>query len=317
MCPLVPVLRAFGAQTDCSDGLNWGGEGCQEGCWAGGEELGYSGADMRCLTLGGDVGRCPGGQGMCPWNTPACEVRQEELCSWATPMPRGTQAMLAPVGLILLLLAVGGKCEDVVAANVGYHTMSRIAELLSPSECRQLQGWLTGPDKDLGELEQLSEENNPIHPRRRRDLRGLAGCSEALQDWLRTAGEVMTWDWLARGLHQIGRPDIALELGKNLNQDRSLELRRNVEEYGRTIQHLTSSLLREDERHGGARGRRAPDGDLGDLRFERRLPPPYTRSLLGWVGPVVLGILGGFLASVLFAATAVYSCRWTLGLDAT
>ena len=228
--------------------------------------------------------------------------------------------MLVPVGLILLLLAVGSRCEDSVAATVGRHTMNRIAELLSPSECGQLQGWLAGPDRDLGEqeLEQLSEENNPIHSRRRRrDLRGPTGCSEALRSWLGTAGEVITWDQLAHGLRQIGRPDIARELGKNLNQDRSLELRRNVEEYSHSVQHLTSSLLLEGEQHGRTRGRRAPDGDLGDLRFERRPPPPYTRSLLGWVGPVVSGILGGFLASVLIAAITMYSCHRMLGLDAT
>ncbi|KAM6038989.1 transmembrane and death domain protein 1 [Chlamydotis macqueenii] len=223
--------------------------------------------------------------------------------------------MLAPVGLVLLLLALGGRGEDTVAANVGRHTMGRIAELLSPSECRQLRAQLAGPDDSLGEweLEQLSEKNNPIRPRR--DLRGPMGCSNALRDWLRTAGEVTTWDRLARGLRQIGRSDIARELGKNLNQDRSLELRRNVEEYSRTVQHLTSSLLLQGDQHGGTRGKRALTGDLGDLCFERRLPPPYARSLLGWVGPVVSGILGGFLASVLFAVTAVYSCRWMLGSD--
>ncbi|XP_074663704.1 transmembrane and death domain protein 1 [Strix aluco] len=233
-------------------------------------------------------------------------------------MPRGTQAMLAPVGLILLLLAVGGGCEDTVAASVGRHTMSRIAELLSLSECRRLWRQLVGPDVDLGEqeLEQLSEENNPIRRRRRRDLRGPTGCSEVLQSWLETAGEVTTWDRLARGLRQVGRPDVARELGKNLNQDRSLELRKNVEEYGRTVRHLTSSLLLRGRRHGRVRGRRAPDGDLGDLRFERRPPPPYTRSLLGWVGPVILGILGGFLASILFTVATMCSCRWVLGLDA-
>lgn len=223
--------------------------------------------------------------------------------------------MLAPVGLILFLLAVGGQCEDVVAANVGHHTMSRIAELLSPSECHQLQGWLVGPNEELEEqeLEQLSEENNPIR-RRRRDLRGPMGCLEGLQDWLGMAGEVRTWDWLAHALRQIGRPDIAQELGKNLNQDRTLELRRNLEEYSRNVQHLTSSLLLEGKRRGWARGRRAPDGDLGYLRFERRLPPPYTRSLLGWVVPLVSGILGGFLASFLFAMVALYFSRWTLGI---
>ncbi|XP_068266796.1 transmembrane and death domain protein 1 [Nyctibius grandis] len=231
-------------------------------------------------------------------------------------MPRGTHAMLAPTGLILLLLAVGGRCEDTVAASVGRHTMSRIAELLSPSECHQLQEQLAGPDGDLGELEleRLSEKNNPIFPPRHpRDLRSPPGCSEALQEWLETEGEVTTWDRLARGLRQVGRSDIAQELGKNLNQDRSLELRRNVEEFIRAGRSRTSSLLLRGERRGGARARRS----LGDLRFERRPPPPYTRSLLGWVGPVVLGVLGGFLASVLFTMAAAYSCCWVLGSDAT
>ncbi|KAM6308067.1 transmembrane and death domain protein 1 [Podargus strigoides] len=225
--------------------------------------------------------------------------------------------MVAPAGLILLLLAVGARGEDTVAASVGRHTMSRIAELLSPSECHELRGRLAGPEGDLGEqeLEQLSEENNPILRRHRRAA--PAGCWGALRAWLGAAGQVTTWDRLARGLRQIGRSDIALELGKNLNQDRSLELRRNVEAYARGLKHLSSPLLPPPRRHR-ARGRRAPSGGhLGDLRFERWRPPPYTRSLLGWVGPVVWGILGGFLASVLFAVAAACSCRWTLGLDAT
>ncbi|XP_069735533.1 transmembrane and death domain protein 1 [Phaenicophaeus curvirostris] len=234
-------------------------------------------------------------------------------------MLRSMQAGLEPVGLILLLLVAGGWCEDTVAASVGLHTMSRIAELLSPSECRQLQQQLVEPDKDLEEheLEKLSEENNPIHPHHQRHVRSPMGCSDALRYWLRTAGEVATWDRLIRTLRRIGRLDIAHELGKNLNQDRTLELRRNVQGYGRSGQHLSSSLLLEGERLARARGRRAPDGDLGDLRFERRPPPPYTRSLLGWVGPVVSGILGGFLASILFFVAAAYSCRWAVGMDTT
>lgn len=219
--------------------------------------------------------------------------------------------MLVPAGLILLLLALGGRCEDTVAANVGRHTIGRIAELLSPSECRRLQGELARPDEVLQELEQLSEQNNPIgSSRRHRSARSARECSEALQDWLETAGEVTTWDRLAGGLDEIGRPDIARELGKVLNQDRSLELRRNVLEYGRSVQHLTSSLLLEGGGHGGTRARRAPLGGPGGLRFERRPPPPYSRSLLGWLVPLVSGILGGFVASILFTVAAVFSCRW-------
>lgn len=215
-----------------------------------------------------------------------------------------------PTALILLSLVAGSQCEDTVADKVGRHTMSRIAALLSLSECRQLQGQLLGPQKDLGETELLG--GSPRH---------RPGCSEALRSWLESAGEGMSWDLLVRSLHQIGRPDIARELGKNLNQDRSLELRRNVEEYSRTVQHLTSSrLLLQGEQPAGARGRRALAGgmgDLGELRFERRPPPPYTRSLLGWVSSVVSGILGGFLVSVLVTLAAAYSCRWLLGSGTT
>ncbi|KAM8990254.1 transmembrane and death domain protein 1 [Ara ararauna] len=232
-------------------------------------------------------------------------------------MPRSTQSMLVPVGLILLLLAVCSRCEDTVAASVGSHTMNRIADLLSRSECLRLRVLLSGPD-DLGEreLQRLSEENNRIPPRHRRDLRGPVGCSETLRDWRERAGQALTWDRLARGLRRIGRPDIARELGKNLNQDRSLELLRNVGGYGRAAERPRSPLLLQSERRRRERDRRAPSGDLGDLVVERRPPPPYTRSLLGWVVPVASGILGGFLVSILLATVAVSSCCWLQGLDA-
>ncbi|XP_071585565.1 transmembrane and death domain protein 1 [Heliangelus exortis] len=219
--------------------------------------------------------------------------------------------MLAPVGLLVLVVAAGGRCERAVAANVGHHAMSRIAELLSPAECRRLRGGLEQPEVLGGSQEKKKNQH--------RALRGRSGCSESLRLWLETAGEVTTWDRLTRVLHQIGRSDIARELGKNLNQDRSLELKRNVEEYGRSLQHSTSSLLLDVWEHGGERGRRAPEeeGDPGDLLFERRPPPPYTRSLLGWVGPVVSGILGGFLISLLFTVGAACSWRWTLGSGGT
>ncbi|XP_048184265.1 transmembrane and death domain protein 1 [Corvus hawaiiensis] len=212
--------------------------------------------------------------------------------------------MLLHLGLVLLVLAVGSRCEDTVAATVGRHTMGRIAELLADSECHQLQVELNSPDEELGipEPEHFSEENRPI--RRRRGSRSPGGCSEALRHWLVTAGEVTTWDRLVRGLHQIGRSDVARELGKNLNQDRSLQLRRNVEGYSRSVQHLSSVQLQP----GGARARRAPRN--GHLLFERHRPPQYGRGLLGWVRPVVLGVLGAFLSSTLLTATAMYFCHW-------
>lgn len=244
-------------------------------------------------------------------------MRGKVLRPGATLTPTSTRSMLVPVGLILLLLAAGSRCEDTVAANVGSHTMSRIADLLAPSECLRLRLLLSGPD-DLGkrELQRLSKENNRIPSRPRRDLRGPVGCSETLRDWLERAGEALTWDRLARGLRRIERLDIARELGKNLNQDRSLELLRNVRGYGRAAERSRSTLLLQGDRRRRERGRRAPSMDLGDLVVERRPPPPYTRSLLGWVVPVASGILGGFLVSTVLAAVAVSSCCWVLGLDA-
>ncbi|XP_068068837.1 transmembrane and death domain protein 1 [Anomalospiza imberbis] len=209
----------------------------------------------------------------------------------------GTRAMLAPLGLALLLLALGGRADDTVAATVGRHSMGRIAELLASSECQQLQAELNGPAEELEEPGALPEGEKLAR-------RGARGCSEALRRWLATAGEATTWDRLVLALRHIGRSDIARELGKNLNQDRSLELRRNVEGYRRSVQHLSSAQLRS----AGPRGWRAPLP--GDLLFERRPPPRYSRGLLGWVRPVLLGVLGAFLSSALLAGAAMYFCHW-------
>lgn len=213
--------------------------------------------------------------------------------------------MLAHLSLaLLLLLPLNSRGDDSVASSVGRHTMGRIAHLLSPSECHQLQAELNSPDKELEELEELvalSQEENPAPHRRRRRGIHSKGCSEALRLWLVTTGETTTWDRLVRALHQIGRSDIARELGKNLNQDRSLELKRNVEGYSRSVQHLSSAQLQP-------RGRRAPLP--GEMLFERQRPSRYSRGLLGWLRPLVLGVLGAFVSSVLLTGTAMYFCHW-------
>ncbi|XP_064354494.1 transmembrane and death domain protein 1 [Dromaius novaehollandiae] len=211
--------------------------------------------------------------------------------------------MLAPAVLGLLLLAAWGHGEDAVAAVLGRHAVDRLARLLSPAECRQLRAWLAGPDGDLArELEQLSEARNPLG----RGRRGPGGCTTALRRGLLVAGAAAPWDRLSRGLRHVGRPDVARELGKNLIQDRSLELRRHVEGYGRAAARLTSSLLLpQGDPHRGGRARRAGGGGW---------PPPYARSPLGWVGPVVSGVLGGFLTSVLLLLLAAACSRRWAGL---
>ncbi|XP_056370995.1 transmembrane and death domain protein 1 [Oenanthe melanoleuca] len=219
------------------------------------------------------------------------------------PTRAGSRAVLAPLSLALLLLALRGHCDDTVAASVGRHTMGRIAELLGSSECRQLQAELESPEEEL-ELPEPPQPEGIVPGRRRRDSRGQRGCSEALRFWLVTAGEVTTWDRLVRALRHIGRSDIAGELGKNLNQDRSLELRRNVERYGSSVQHLSSRQLQP----AGPRARRAPLP--GEMLFERHPPSQYSRGLLGWLRPVALGVLGAFLTSVLLTGTLMYWCHW-------
>lgn len=212
--------------------------------------------------------------------------------------------MLSPLTLALLLLALRGRCDDTVAATVGRHTMARMGELLAGPECHQLRAELDSPDEELEVPQEpgAEPEPEPIPARHRRSPRGHRGCSESLRQWLETAGEVTTWDRLVRALHHIGRSDIARELGKNLNQDRSLELRTNVEGYSRSVRHLSAAQLRPP------RARRAPV--TGELRFERHRPPRYSRELLGWVRPVVLGVLGAFITSVILTGTLMYWCHW-------
>ncbi|XP_077644710.1 transmembrane and death domain protein 1 [Lonchura striata] len=189
---------------------------------------------------------------------------------------------------------------DSVAAAVGRHSVARIAELLATPECRRLRAELSGPEPEERPDEPVATRREEELARRRRwEDGGARGCSEELRAWLATRGEATTWDRLVRALRRIGRSDIARELGKNLNQDRALELRRNVQGYRRSVQHLGSAQLRPG---------RAPPPAV--LLFQRRSPPRYGRGLLGWLRPVLLGALGAFLGSALLAAAAGYFCHW-------
>ncbi|XP_074835573.1 transmembrane and death domain protein 1 [Carettochelys insculpta] len=242
--------------------------------------------------------------------------------------------MLETLGITLLLLVGRDSCEDTAADDIGIHMMGRLSELLSLEECHDVYTLITGPEENMEEvLEQLSEAKNPIRSRRRRDIVSAGQCKEALTQWLVAEGDTVYWDRLSRALRHIGRPDVAQELGKNLNQDKNLELQRNVEEYHKTVEHLTSSLLlEEDEKYGEMmqhrRARRAggkshrghgSQQDRWDdinLIIKRKPLPPYNRSLFEWVSPLASGFLGGFLTSFVLMALAVYSCLWTLNGDA-
>lgn len=233
------------------------------------------------------------------------------------------------LGLALSLLALPALCDDTVADDIGAHTMARISELLSPEECQAFHLKLLGPEENVkDELERLSEKNNPIgrrrRRRRRRDIITTAQCQETLQRWLETEGDTMYWDRLSRALQLIGRADVALELGKNLNQDKNLEIKKNVEEYHETVKHLTSSLLLDEGPEGSAQGRQRREGrgsapplepgewDGLELIVERKARPPYNRSLFEWATPLATGVLSGFLTSFVMVALAFYSFVWIL-----
>ncbi|XP_025068185.1 uncharacterized protein C12orf81-like [Alligator sinensis] len=237
--------------------------------------------------------------------------------------------MFRAAGIALLLLVTGVACDDTAADDIGPHTMGRIAELLSPEECHEFYVDITSPEEDVDkELARLSEEKNPIHARPRRAIASTEQCRDILTQWLRTDGDALYWDRLARALRRIGRPDVSYELGKNLNQDKNLELKRNVDEYHERVAHLTSSLLLEDDEKYGERQRRGQARrargaglaleawDALELVIERRPQPPYNRSLFSWVSPVATGFAGGLLASVLLVAAALYSCLWAPSPDA-
>ncbi|KAM9115601.1 transmembrane and death domain protein 1 [Pangshura tecta] len=241
--------------------------------------------------------------------------------------------MFENIGIGLLLLVTCGSCEDTAADDIGVHMMGRISELLSPEECHEFYTQITGPEENIEkELERLSEVKNPILSRHRRDIVSTEQCKDVLTRWLKAEGDAVYWDRLSRALRQIGRPDISQELGKNLNQDKNLELKRNVEEYHKGVEHLTSSLLlEEDEKYGetnqhsrapraGGKSRRESGlmqegwGNI-DLIIERKPLPPYNRSLFEWINPVASGFIGGFLISLVLMALAMYSFLWTLNGD--
>ncbi|XP_070592115.1 transmembrane and death domain protein 1 [Erythrolamprus reginae] len=235
------------------------------------------------------------------------------------------------LGLALSLLALPAFCDDTVADDIGTHMMARISELLSPEECQAFHLNLLGPEENVkDELERLSEKNNPIgrqrRRRKRRDILTTSQCKETLQQWLEAEGDTMYWDRLSRALQLIGRTDVSLELGKNLNQDKNLELKKNVEEYHETVKHLTSSLLLDEGPQGSMQGRPRRQGQGSELPpppeqeeweeleliIERKKLPPYNRSLFEWATPLATGVLSGFLTSFILVALALYSFFWIL-----
>ncbi|XP_045866879.1 transmembrane and death domain protein 1 [Meles meles] len=234
---------------------------------------------------------------------------------------------------------------------MGPHEAVRLAELLTPEECDHFQSLLKAPEPDVeAELARLSEDRlaRPETPastsaprgrlwrRRRRAATEPAevsdGCREGLAAWLAAKASTLSWDRVARALRRSGRPDVARELGKNLHQQATLQLRKFGQRY---VRLPAAPGLGPGPRPGprpgpgplpgpaavppAPRPRRAslpePDWDGLQLIVERLPQEPYERSPAGWVGPLALGLLTGFVGALGTGALLIVLTLWLTGGD--
>ncbi|XP_068180298.1 transmembrane and death domain protein 1 [Antennarius striatus] len=205
---------------------------------------------------------------------------------------------------------------DTVAEDIGVHQLERLVELLTSSECEELLVALSHPEPNIMEhLKHLTDDGSQFKPRAKRDL-SYAGeqakCRTALEDWLLKHGEQTYYDRLSRALHHIGRMDIAIEAGKNINQDHILKLKRYVEDYHKYAQTLNIPTMPMDSKDGkrerrAAKKSKATDLDWKhlDLIVERSPLRPYLKGPLDVVLPILCGILAGFGGTLLLGTSVL------------
>ncbi|XP_008412700.1 transmembrane and death domain protein 1 isoform X2 [Poecilia reticulata] len=202
----------------------------------------------------------------------------------------------------LLLLSQSSAQEDTVAEDIGVHQVERLVEMLTSRECEKLLLALSRPAEDiLHRTERLSLENNRLNSRLRakRDASFAADeksqCRTSLSNWLLKFGENIYYDRLSRALQHIGRTDIALEVGKNINQDKLLNLKRYVEDYQKQANSLIDPPMKPDPHDHRQKGRKIKIEDVSwrdlDLIVKRAAAPMYPRGVLDVALPVLYGIL--------------------------
>ncbi|XP_051281938.1 transmembrane and death domain protein 1-like isoform X1 [Dicentrarchus labrax] len=213
--------------------------------------------------------------------------------------------------IFLLLRSTLG--EDTVAEDIGVHQLERLVELLTSKECEDLLFALSHPEENIFQhLERLSPGKKQLNvkPRAKRDTSSAADseaqCRTALTDWLLRYGKQTYYDRLSRALQHIGRTDIAIEVGKNINQDKALSLKRFVEGYHKYVNSLNFppvKLETEDHQKEDQRVRKRQVRDLTwrdlDLIVERAPVPLYQKGPLDVALPLLYGILLGFGGTLL------------------
>ncbi|XP_047213718.1 transmembrane and death domain protein 1-like isoform X2 [Girardinichthys multiradiatus] len=195
--------------------------------------------------------------------------------------------------------------EETVAEDIGIHQLERLVEQLTSKECEDLLLALSRPEEDIfRHIDRLSPENNQLDLkfRAKRDTSSAADqksqCRTALTDWLLVFGQNIYYNRLSRALQHIGRTDIALEVGKNINQDKTLRLKRYVEDYQKHVNSLGVQFMKADANKHQLPHQRVRKIKLGDLTWRdldlivKRAPvPPYPRGPLDVALPLLYGIL--------------------------
>ncbi|XP_029363313.1 transmembrane and death domain protein 1 [Echeneis naucrates] len=211
---------------------------------------------------------------------------------------------------VLFLLLSPTLGEDTVAEDLDVYQLERLVELLTSKECKELLFALSHPEDNIFQhLERLSLEKNQLdlNLRTKRDTSSAADseaqCRVALTDWLLKNGEQTYYDRLSRALQRIGRTDIAIEVGKNVNQDKVLSLRRYVEDYHKYVSSFRVPSDAGLQQGADQRGRKRKVRDLTwrdlDLIVERAPVPVYQKGPLDVALPFLYGILLGFGGTLL------------------
>ncbi|XP_030590505.1 transmembrane and death domain protein 1 isoform X2 [Archocentrus centrarchus] len=206
---------------------------------------------------------------------------------------------------------------DDTAEDIGVHQLERLVELLTSKQCEDLLSVLSHSEENIFEhLERLSPENNQLglQPRAKRDISSAsdneAQCQTALKDWLLRYGEKTYYDRLSRALQHIGRTDIAIEMGKNINQDKALNLKRYVEDYHKYVSSLNFQSVTKHHQYGHQRVRKRKVSDLTwrdlDLIVERARVPLYQKGPLDVALPLLYGLLLGFGGALLAATSLLF-----------
>ncbi|KAF5894080.1 uncharacterized protein DAT39_016208, partial [Clarias magur] len=175
-----------------------------------------------------------------------------------------------------------------VGEDLGSHQLQRLVDLLTVHECEELLMTLSNPKEDIdGQLFSENMNQFQLPSRSLRDTDKVYHCHPTLIHWLKSHGEQMYYDRLSRALQRIGRTDIAIEMGKNINQDKTLAMQRYVEEYHKQVNkmafHLThpsAEKTNPKETHHSAKQVRSLSWKNFDLVVERQPMPPYQRNVL-------------------------------------